>query len=299
MAVWRELVFLVPAPQVERWSDALLDAGALSVQAEDADADSPDERALFGEPGMPVEQAGWQRTRLRALLAESADPQTVLHDAAAAIGVAPPETTELASFEDQDWVRASQSQFEPIPIEGRLIVTPTWHIDDAVPPGMVRLILDPGLAFGTGSHPTTRMCLGWLARELRPGQRVIDYGCGSGILAIAAALLGAGEVDATDIDPQALTSCRDNAAANRVTIRTHETSVPLAAADVVLANILANPLKVLAPALSSLLRPGGQLVLAGLLERQVDEVAACYPEVDLRVAEVIDGWACLAGPRVR
>ena len=299
MAIWRELVFLVPAPQVEGWSDALLDAGALSVQAEDADADSPDERALFGEPGMPVEQAGWQRTRLRALLAEDADPHAVLREAAAAIGVAPPETTELASFEDQDWVRASQSQFEPIPIGGRLIVTPTWHIEDAVPPGMVRLILDPGLAFGTGSHPTTRMCLGWLARELRPGQRVIDYGCGSGILAIAAALLGAGEVDATDIDPQALTSSRDNAAANRVTIRTHETSVPLATADVVLANILANPLKVLAPALSSLLRPGGQLVLAGLLERQVDEVSACYPEVDLRVAEVIDGWACLAGPRVR
>ena len=299
MAIWRELVFLVPAPQVEGWSDALLDAGALSVQAEDADADSPDERALFGEPGMPVEQAGWQRTRLRALLAEDADPQAVLREAAAAIGVAPPETIELASFEDQDWVRASQSQFEPIPIGGRLIVTPTWHIEDAVPPGMVRLILDPGLAFGTGSHPTTRMCLGWLARELRPGQRVIDYGCGSGILAIAAALLGAGEVDATDIDPQALTSSRDNAAANRVTIRTHETSVPLATADVVLANILANPLKVLAPALSSLLRPGGQLVLAGLLERQVDEVSACYPEVDLRVAEVIDGWACLAGPRVR
>ncbi|MBP8310342.1 MAG: 50S ribosomal protein L11 methyltransferase [Burkholderiaceae bacterium] len=299
MATWRELVFLVPAPQVEGWSDALLEAGALSVQAEDADADSPDERALFGEPGMPVEQAGWQRTRLRALLADSADPQAVLTEAAAAIGAALPESTELTSFEDQDWVRASQAQFEPIAIEGRLIVTPTWHMDDAVPAGMVRLILDPGLAFGTGSHPTTRMCLGWLARELRPGQRVIDYGCGSGILAIAAALLGAGEVDATDIDPQALTSSRDNALANGVTIRTQETSVPLAQADVVLANILANPLKVLAPALSSLLRPGGQLVLAGLLERQVDEVSACYPDVDLHVAEIIDGWACLAGPRVR
>jgi ribosomal protein L11 methyltransferase len=248
---------------------------------------------------MPVEQAGWLRTRLRALLAESADPQALLEQAAAATGAALPESSELNSFEDQDWVRASQAQFEPIAIEGRLIVTPTWHMDDAVPPGMVRLILDPGLAFGTGSHPTTRMCLGWLARTMRPGQRVIDYGCGSGILAIAAALLGAGEVDATDIDPQALTSSRDNALANGVSIRTHETSVPLAPADVVLANILANPLKVLAPALSSLLRPGGQLVLAGLLERQVDEVSACYPDVDLRVAEVIDGWACLAGPRIR
>ena len=295
-----ELVLRAPESLVEPASEALMDElEALSVSVEDADADSPDERALFGEPGMPVEQAGWQRTRLRALIAEGADPQAVLRDAAAAIDASLPESTELTSFEDQDWVRASQAQFEPIAIEGRLVITPTWHLDDAVPAGMVRLILDPGLAFGTGSHPTTRMCLGWLARELRPGQRVIDYGCGSGILAIAAALLGAAEVDATDIDPQALTSSRDNALANGVTIRTRETSVPLAPADVVLANILANPLKVLAPALNCLLRPGGRLVLAGLLERQVDEVSACYPDVDLRVADVIDGWACLAGPRVR
>jgi ribosomal protein L11 methyltransferase len=143
------------------------------------------------------------------------------------------------------------------------------------------------------------MCLGWLARELRGGERVIDYGCGSGILAIAAALLGAGVVDATDIDPQALTSTTDNATANRVTVRTWPTSATLAPADVVVANILANPLKVLAPVLTALLVPGGRLVLAGLLDRQVDEVAACYPQVALEVADTQDGWACLAGPRVR
>ncbi len=299
MASWRELVFLVPGDRVEAWCDALLEAGALSVQAEDADADSPDEQALFGEPGMPVQQAGWQRTRLRALLGENAEPDALLREAADAIDAPMPGSTELVSFDDQDWVLASQAQFEPIAIENRILITPTWHLDVPVPAGMVRLILDPGLAFGTGSHPTTRMCLGWLARELRPGQRVIDYGCGSGILAIAAALLGAAEVAATDIDPQALTSTRDNALANAVQVHTQETSAPLAAADVVLANILANPLKVLAPALSMLVRPGGHLVLAGLLERQVDEVAACYPDIDLRVAESMDGWACLAGPRVR
>ena len=299
MATWRELVFLVPAARVEAWSDALIEAGALSVQAEDADADSPDEQALFGEPGMAVEQAGWLRTRLRALLATDGEPQALLASAAAAIGEALPERTELVSFEDQDWVRASQAQFEPILIEGRLQITPTWHLEEPVADGVARLILDPGLAFGTGSHPTTRMCLGWLARELRPGQRVIDYGCGSGILAIAAALLGAGEVAATDIDPQALLSTRDNALANQATVTTQAIGAMLAPADVVVANILANPLKVLAPALAGLVRPGGWLVLAGLLERQVEEVSACYPDIDLRVAQVEEGWACLAGPRIR
>lgn len=299
MPTWRELVFLVPAEQVEAWSDALLAAGALSVQAEDADADSPDEQALFGEPGMAVAQAGWQRTRLRALLDHGADPDTLLRTAAQAIDAPLPPSSEIVSFDDQDWVRASQAQFEPIAIEGRLLVTPTWHLDVPVPAGTVRLILDPGLAFGTGSHPTTRMCLGWLARELRAGERVIDYGCGSGILAIAAALLGAGEVAGTDIDPQALTSTRDNAIANHVQVLTQPTHQPLEAADVVVANILANPLKLLAPALSALVRPGGRLVLAGLLERQVEEVATCYPDINLQVADVIEGWACLAGIRPR
>lgn len=299
MAFWRELVFTVPAGQVDAWSDALLEAGVLSVQAEDADADSPDEQAIFGEPGMPAPQAGWQRTRLRALLAEDAAPEALLREAADAIGAPLPADPAIDRFDDQDWVRASQAQFEPIPIGERLVITPTWHLEAPLADGATRLVLDPGLAFGTGSHPTTRMCLGWLSRELQAGTRVIDYGCGSGILAIAAALLGASEVVATDIDPQALSSTADNALANQVRVQVQATSAPLAPADVVLANILANPLKVLAPALVSLLRPGATLVLAGLLERQVEEVSACYPEVDLRVADCVDGWACLAGRRVR
>jgi ribosomal protein L11 methyltransferase len=299
MAFWRELVFTVPAGQVDAWSDALLDAGALSVQAEDADADSPDEQAIFGEPGMPAPQAGWQRTRLRALLAEDAVPGSLLQAAADALGAELPADLSIAQFDDQDWVRASQAQFEPIPIGERLVITPTWHLDAPLSAGVTRLVLDPGLAFGTGSHPTTRMCLGWLSRELVPGARVIDYGCGSGILAIAAGLLGAGEVIATDIDPQALASTADNARINQVDVRVQPTSAPLAPADVVLANILANPLKVLAPALVALLRPGATLVLAGLLERQIEEVSICYPEVDLRVADCVDGWACLAGRRIR
>jgi ribosomal protein L11 methyltransferase len=299
MSSWRELVFTIAAERVEAWSDALLEVGALSVQAEDADADSPDEQAIFGEPGLPPPQPGWQRTRLRALLPDNADALALLEAAAASVGEGVPVDWSIARFDDQDWVRASQAQFEPIAIGERLLITPSWHADAPLPAGAVRLMLDPGLAFGTGSHPTTRMCLGWIGRELRGGERVIDYGCGSGILAIAAALLGAGEVLATDIDPQALVSTRDNAQANGATVQVLGTDAPLGSADIVLANILANPLKVLAPALAGLLRPGGRLVLAGLLERQIEEVSRCYPTVDLRVVDLVDGWACLAGARIR
>lgn len=299
MATWRELVFTVAADRVDAWSDALLDAGALSVQAEDADADSPDEQAIFGEPGLPASQVGWRNTRLRALLAADAEPAALLGAAAAALGEPLPADQAVAGFEDRDWVRASQAQFEPIVIGSRLVVAPTWHAQTPISAAATRLVLDPGLAFGTGSHPTTRMCLQWIEREVRGGERVIDYGCGSGILAIAAALLGAGEVLATDIDPQATASARDNARANGAPVQVVELGHPLGQADIVLANILANPLRVLAPALTALLRPGGRLVLAGLLERQADEIVACYPEVALETVAVLEGWACLAGPRGR
>jgi ribosomal protein L11 methyltransferase len=299
MATWRELVFTVAADRVDAWSDALLDAGALSVQAEDADADSPDEQAIFGEPGLPASQVGWRNTRLRALLDTDAEPSALLAAAAAALDEPTPADPQVSDFEDRDWVRASQAQFEPIVIGSRLVVTPTWHAQTPIPAAAARLVLDPGLAFGTGSHPTTRMCLQWIEREVRGGERVIDYGCGSGILAIAAALLGAGEVLATDIDPQATASARDNAQANRARVQVVELGQPLGQADIVLANILANPLRVLAPALTALLRPGGRLVLAGLLERQADEIIACYPEVALETVDALEGWACLAGPRGR
>ncbi len=303
MGVWRELILELPASQVERWSDALLDVGALSVQAEDADAESPDEQPIFGEPGLPVAQAGWTRTRLTALLEERADPPVLLAAAASALGETgplPPYTVrELA---DRDWVSASQAQFEPIPVGNRLLITPTWHLDaerarghDA---GREIIVLDPGLAFGTGSHPTTHMCLLWLSEHLRPGQSVIDYGCGSGILAIAAAKFGGTPVCGIDIDPQAVESARDNAQANAVALDLRTTSQPLPApADVVVANILANPLKVLAPVLSTLVRPGGHLILAGLLDRQAEEVAACYPEIALTPYASLEGWTCLAGRR--
>ncbi|HMN80581.1 MAG TPA: 50S ribosomal protein L11 methyltransferase [Burkholderiaceae bacterium] len=329
--MWREVVFVVEREAVEPWCDALLTAGALSVQAEDADADSPDEQALFGEPGLPAPvQLGWQRTRLAALLAGDADHRAVLDAAAQALGVAPPLDLRTRTFDDQDWVRLSQSQFEAIPIGERLLITPSWieppadaeppagasradasrpdevprpgappparQTDPAARPARLAITLDPGLAFGTGSHPTTRMCLLWLERHLRTGQRLIDYGCGSGILAIAALRLGAAPVVAVDIDPQALTATRANAAVNRASLQVQDVQAPIGEpADVVVANILATPLKLLAPLLQSLVKPGGALVLAGLLERQVDEVAGCYREVPLSVFACEEGWACLAG----
>ena len=301
----RELVFLAGADEVDRWSDALLEAGALSVQAEDADADSPDEQALYGEPGIPAVRAGWDRTRLTALLGEDEEPEALLARAAAEAGLEVPGAHEVRELADRDWVGASQAQFAPIPVGDRLLITPSWHVealrsDAAGRPddGRVTIVLDPGLAFGTGSHPTTHMCLQWLGENLRPGERVIDYGCGSGILAIAAVLLGAARVVGVDIDPQAVSSTRANAQVNGVDLDVRLSTEPAPEpADVVVANILSNPLKVLAPMLSSLVAPGGRLVLAGLLDRQAAEVAAAYPDIALAVYAEREGWACLAGPK--
>ena len=303
MSGWQELLIEVGPDDAEPWSDALLEAGALSVQAEDADAESPDEQPMYGEPGMPAAAAsslpGWRRTILAAMLDQQTDAVRLLDTAARALGMAAPAVREIRTIPDQDWVRLTQSQFEPIPIGERLLITPSWHAlpDD----GRLAIVLDPGLAFGTGSHPTTRLCLQWLERELSPGASVIDYGCGSGILAIAAARLGAGKVIGIDIDAQALISARDNAQRNLVSIdvRAGADARP-EPADVVVANILSSPLKLLAPVLIDLVRPGGTLVLSGVLARQVDEVSQAYaPRMTMSVAGTTDGWACLVGSKPR
>ena len=295
--MWREVIFVVAQDRVEAWSDALLECGAVSVQAEDADDGSPDEQALFGEPGEPAPAQGWLRTRLAAMIGDEVDAGRMLADAAALCGDAVPVSHSLRPVPELDWVRQTQAQFEPIPIGERLWITPSWHLPSGDSAGdRLPIVLDPGLAFGTGSHPTTRMCLEWLDANLAPGATVLDYGCGSGILAIAAARLGAGGVVAIDIDPQAVESTCANAAVNRVSIEAREPGgTPPAPADVVVANILANPLRILAPLLSSLVRPGGWLVLAGLLDRQAEEIAACYPGVALEAWRSLDGWTCLAG----
>lgn len=304
--MWSEIVFVVERDAVEAWSDALLEAGAASVQAEDADAESADEAPIFGEPGEPAPAGGWQRTRLAALVDAGTDARALLERAGAICARKPPVRFELREVPDQDWVQATQSQFAPIPVGRRLWITPSWHLPDegAAPQagrsidGRHAIVLDPGLAFGTGSHPTTRLCLEWLDEHLRGGERVIDYGCGSGILAIAAARLGATSVCAIDIDAQALDSARRNAAVNAVTLDIRATTDPRPApADVVVANILANPLRILAPLLSGLVAPGGHLVLAGLLDRQAAGIAQCYPAIALEAWRSLDGWTCLAGVR--
>ncbi|MES2939327.1 MAG: 50S ribosomal protein L11 methyltransferase [Pseudomonadota bacterium] len=284
-----ELRLLCPEERVEALSDALDALDALSVSVEDADAQTPAERALFGEPGMPAPKEGWQRSRILALFPD----ENAAREAARLLAVQDffegCAVLEVAAVADQDWVRLTQSQFAPVDITPGFWIVPTWH----EPPAGAQLVirLDPGLAFGTGTHPTTRMCLRWITRNPPAGQRVLDYGCGSGILAIGAAKHGAARVDAVDIDTAAVQSTRDNAAANGVALEAGTPELAQGTYRTVLANILATPLKVLAPLLCSHVEAGGHLVLAGILERQADELKAAYaPYCALEVSDAEDGW---------
>lgn len=295
-----ELVLQVSQQHVEQAGELLADdLEALSVSVEDADAGSPDEQALFGEPGLPAPGPGWERSTVRALFE---DEDTATRAATFILGQPWSSGLHLVSMQtvqDQDWVRLTQSQFDPVPITGDFWIVPSWHEAPASARRVIRL--DPGLAFGTGSHPTTRMCLRWIARQgpaAMARQRVLDYGCGSGILGIAAALHGAREVVAVDIDPAAVCATNDNARANDVTLQAGLPTLAEGLHDVVLANILASPLKLLAPLLCGHLAPGGWLVLAGLLDRQVDELAAAYaPLLELQVLDSQDGWSLMGGQR--
>ena len=292
---WTELRATVDESAAEALSDALLDHGALSVSVEDADAGADTERPIFGEPGSAPQQV-WMRNVVVALFEADSDAAAALAAAAAECGQGCPPFV-LGVLEDQDWVRQTQAQFEPIRVSQRLWIVPSWHV--APDPDALVIRVDPGLAFGTGSHPTTRLCLAWLDASDIVGRSVLDYGCGSGILAIAAARLGAAAVIATDIDAQALISTRDNARANDCSIDVREVDRTAGVrTDIVVANILTNPLKVLAPALVGHLAPGGRLVLSGILESQESEVIAAYaPLIALRRHACEDGWTCLSGIR--
>ncbi|AXF19574.1 50S ribosomal protein L11 methyltransferase [Burkholderia pyrrocinia] len=293
---YRELVVELAREHAEALSDALLELGALSVSVEDADADTPDEQPLFGEPGLVPDRTAWQHSRVVALLSADHEPAVLLAAAANEIGVATPTFT-VREVEEQDWVRLTQSQFEPIPIGERIWVVPSWH--DAPDPDALILELDPGLAFGTGSHPTTRLCMEWLEQSVKPGQSVLDYGCGSGILAILAKKCGANPVIGIDIDPQAVESARQNSERNRAEVTYGlPDACPDGEFDIVVANILSNPLKLMASMLASKVKPGGRIALSGVLARQADEVAAVYARyVDISVWREHEGWVCLAGTR--
>jgi ribosomal protein L11 methyltransferase len=289
------LSVVVPGARAAAVAEALEAGGALSTELTDADAGTEAESALFAEPG--ADPGVWPRCRLVALLPPGADAGAALADALAAAGCRCLEPATTDSLEDTDWVRETQRQFEPIRAGERLWIVPTWH--EPPEPGAVNLVLDPGAAFGTGSHPTTRLVLAWLEREIRGGESVLDYGCGSGILAIAALKLGAARSVGVDIDPLALEAARYNASANAVGLEVRGADAALdLRADVTVANILANPLRMLAPLLATYTRPGGRLALSGILAAQADEVAAAYaPFFDMAPAGAEDGWTCLAGTR--
>jgi len=285
-----ELRLMAPEELVETVSDALDALDALSVSVEDADAQTDAEQALFGEPGMPPPKEGWQRSRVIALFSTEQLAREAAVVLAAQEFFADCRVLGLADVPEQDWVRLTQSQFAPVEVTPEFWIVPTWHEPPAQAQQIIRL--DPGLAFGTGTHPTTRMCLRWIARRGHPvGQRVLDYGCGSGILAIGAAKFGAIQIDAVDIDDAAVESTRLNAEANGVQLNAGLPDAAKGRYDVVLANILATPLKVLAPLLCDYVAPGGALVLAGILERQADELKLAYaPYASLEVSDSEDGW---------
>jgi ribosomal protein L11 methyltransferase len=298
---WIEIVIEVARDQAEALSDALMEAGALSVSVEDADEGTDAERPLFGEPGLVPEQSAWDRSRVVALAGQEADHAAIVTDAAKAIGLDYALPFATREVEEQDWVRLTQSQFEPIHIGRRIWVVPSWHDAPAEPDALV-LELDPGLAFGTGSHPTTRLCMEWLESYAAGAQTLLDYGCGSGILALVAAKLGVPQVVGVDIDPQALEAANYNTTRNRCEVayflpeefaRVYPEGERF---DIVVANILAGPLQLMAPMLAGRVRAGGALVLSGVLERQADEVIAAYaPTIALTVWAAHEGWVALAG----
>lgn len=291
---WLTLTIHADASYAEALSESLLENGALSVDLLDADADTPDEQAIFGEPGEPV-SAVWQHNLVNALFEENASVAQILQTACVNLGIARIPEYTIEKLEESDWVRLTQAQFDPIRISPRLWIVPTWHTP--TDPAAINIALDPGLAFGTGSHPTTRLCLRWLDSHLSKGNSVLDYGCGSGILAIAAMKLGALSAVGVDLDQQAVIASKDNASANQIHAEFYlPDNISLTQFDVVVANILTNPLRALAPLLAEATKTGGRIVLSGVLDEQAKEVMRIYAQwFEMGPALVEDGWACLSG----
>jgi ribosomal protein L11 methyltransferase len=293
---WQRVDLVIEGARAEALAEALEEAGALSTELTDADAGTSDEKAVFGEPG--ADAGLWPRTCVSALFNAGYDVTRALGAACDAAGIAPVTDASIRVIEDADWVALTQRQFEPIRVGERLWIVPTWY--QPPDPRAINIILDPGAAFGTGSHPTTRLCLSWLERTVTAGDTVLDYGCGSGILAIAALKLGAGSAVAVDIDPLAVQAARFNANQNRVTLTALDAgeSIP-GTTRITVANILANPLRVLAPVIAAHTQSGGPMALSGILEAQADSVIAAYaPWAHLEVAENDGGWVLLAGHRI-
>ncbi len=307
---YRELSFFVSEDSAELLGDTLMELGALSITVEDAQADTINEVPLYGEPGMVIHVEAWQESKVIALFNQSLWIEFAQHTEAILaeldrLGMVIDHYTET-QIEEQDWVKLTQSQFDPIAISDRIWVVPSWHdTPQDLHPQAICLAVDPGLAFGTGSHPTTKLCLNWLESladtNLLQNNSVMDYGCGSGILAIAAKKLGSGATFGLDIDPQSVTASNDNAIRNevKITFGLPDMVTDTTKFNIVVANILANPLKILAPAIGALVAPGGYLALSGILEQQAEQIIEIYaPWIDLKIWQVTDGWVCLAGKSV-
>ena len=292
---WQRLSLAIEGRHAEALGEALEARGALAIEVTDADAGTPAERAIFGEPG--AEAAPWPRARVAALFETGADVDAILEGALAETGLETPAAISLDRVEDTDWVALTQRQFEPVQAGERLWIVPSWH--EAPDPNAVNVALDPGAAFGTGSHPTTRLVLAWLEREVRPDDHVLDYGCGSGILGIAALKLGAATATGVDVDPRALEAARYNSTRNGVALDVREAGAAIERiATLTVANILANPLRVLAPLIAAHTAASGRIALSGILEDQAEAVAGAYsPYAHLAVAGSDAGWVLLAGVR--
>ena len=293
---WLSATILIDEDSVETLTDALLAGGALAVDVQDAEAGTSGETPIFAEPG-EAPASGWHRNRVGALFAVDADLYTLIPQALLAAGLAPGAAFSIDRVEDTDWVRLTQSQFHPLQITSRLWVVPSWHVPPD--PDAINIALDPGVAFGTGAHPTTRLCLRWLDSVVTAQTDVLDYGCGSGILAIAAMKLGAASACGVDIDPQALVAARNNAAQNHVAVVfAAAEDAQVAPAQIVVANILANPLSVLAPLLARLTRAGGSIALSGILDEQAAAVIETYAaNFDMQQTATDEGWVLLTGIR--
>ncbi len=292
---WQRVAIVIEGARAEPLAVALEEAGAVATDLADADAGTDREQAIFGEPGSDV--APWPQCRLTALFPADAALDRILERAARECGLGSLMGASIDRLEDADWVTLTQRQFEPIRAGTRLWIVPTWH--EAPDPAALNIVLDPGAAFGTGSHPTTRLCLGWLEGAVRAGDAILDYGCGSGILAIAALRLGAGRATGVDVDPLAIEAARYNASRNRVALEVLDGRQRLPDAyDITVANILANPLRMLAPLIGERTRPAGAIALSGILQSQADAVIDAYaPWATLRIAGEEGGWVLLAGER--
>lgn len=289
---FKQLIINIDSESAEQLSEIFFDLGAISVSIEDQYEGTELEQAIFNEPGMDVEKL-WEHSKVSVLLNEDSQVEEMIAEAQEQLAKKFDWVHEVV--DDQDWVRLTQSQFDPIEVTPNLYIVPSWH---SLPkPNAVGIVLDPGLAFGTGSHPTTFMCLEYLAGCASKTSRILDYGCGSGILAITAKKLGAGLVDGVDIDPQAVEASVDNAKVNQVEVAfCLPEQFKAQQYDLVVANILSNPLRMIADALASYVRPGGKIVLSGILDSQIEEMSELYGKwFTMSTYQVNNGWACLEG----